>query len=347
MLILSNEDVDAVLTMPDCIAALEEIYREQAREDAVNAARSDVVTSVRQPDTVYSLKLMGAVSRGLGVGVVRLNSDIISFANQRQSKLPLAPGSRYTGLVLLFSVDTGEPLAIFPDGVLQRMRVGATSAIAARYLARDDARTLTVLGAGWQAGGHVMAITATRRLDAIRCYSPTREKRESFCKEMGELAGITVRSMASPEEAVEGADIVLCATNASRHVFLERWLAPGMHVCTIRGPELEPGVVQRSDVVAIHDRAGGQSMKATRGVVLSKDRHAIAGFDTSRVPTLADLVARETPARSSAQQITCFVNLPGTGLQFAAAGAAFYRKARDAGRGRELPTEWFTEDVVP
>lgn len=105
--------------------------------------------------------------------------------------------------------------------------------------------------------------------------------------------------------------------------------------------------MQRSDVVAIHDRAEGQSIKATRGVVLPKDRHAIAGFDTSRVLTLAHLVAREAPARSSAQQRTCFVNIPGTGLQFAATGAAFYRKARDAGRGRELPTEWFTEDVVP
>jgi ornithine cyclodeaminase/alanine dehydrogenase-like protein (mu-crystallin family) len=153
--------------------------------------------------------------------------------------------------------------------------------------------------------------------------------------------------MASPQKAVEGADIVLCATNASQHVFLENWLEPGMHVCTIRGPELEPGVVQRSDVVAIHDRAEGQSIKATRGVVLPKDRHAIAGFDKSRVLTLAHLVAREAPARSSAQQRTCFVNLPGTGLQFAATGAAFYRKARDAGRGRELSTEWFTEDVVP
>ncbi len=347
MLLLSNQDVEAVLTMPDCIAALETAYREQAHGEAINAARSDVVTPAGRPDAVYSLKLMGAVSRSFGVGVLRLNSDIISFGSRRQVKLPLAPGDRYTGLVLLFSVETGEPLAIFPDGILQRMRVGATSAIAAKFLARDDARCVAVIGAGWQAGGHVMAITAMRKLESIRCYSPTPEKRGAFCREMSELTGVTVRGTAAPEEAVRGADIVLCATNASQHVFLEKWLEPGMHVCTIRGPELEPGVVQHSDVVAVHDRSEGQSIKATRGVVLPKDRHAIAGFDTSRVPTLAELVAREAPARSSAQQITCFVNLPGTGLQFAAAGAAFYGKARDAGRGRELPTEWFTEDVVP
>ncbi len=347
MLILSNEDAEQLLTMPDCIAALEEAYREQASEQAVNAARTDAVTLSGRPDAVYSLKLMGAVARGLGVGVVRLNSDIISFANQRQKKLPLAPGDRYTGLVLLFSADTGEPLAIFPDGVVQRMRVGATSALGAKYLARGDARTVAVIGAGWQAGGHVMAIAALRELEEIRCYSPTREKLESFCSGMSRHTGVKVLPAASAEEAVKGAGIVLCATNASRHVFLERWLEPGMFVCTIRGPELEPGVVQRADLVAVHDRTVSGNVKTTRGVVLPVNRHAIEGFDVASAPSLPDLVAGTVRGRSSAQQKTCFVNLPGTGLQFAAVGAALYRKARAAGLGRELPTEWFTEDVVP
>src|SRR5262249_6599316 len=164
MLLLSNEDAEELLTMSDCIEALEDAYREQAHEDAVNATRSDAVTLAGHSDRIYALKLMGAVVRGLGVGVVRLNSDIMSFANQRQKKLPLAPGGRYTGLVLLFSTETGEPLAIFPDGVLQLMRVGATSAIGARYLARKDARTVAVLGAGAQAAGHVRAISALRKL---------------------------------------------------------------------------------------------------------------------------------------------------------------------------------------
>ena len=120
-----------------------------------------------------------------------------------------------------------------------------------------------------------------------------------------------------------------------------------MHVCTIRGPELDPGVVKAADLVAVHDRAVPANAAATRGAVVPKDRHVIAGLDVSRAPTLPQLVAGTAQGRTSAQQKTCFVNLPGTGLQFAAAGAAFYRKARAAGRGREVPTEWFTEDVVP
>src|SRR5262249_16737271 len=248
MLILSNEDAEQLLTMPDCVAALEEAYREQANDEAVNAARSDAATQGRQPGTVYALKLMGAVVHSLGVGVVRLNSDIMSFANNRQRKGRLAPGGRSTGLVLLFSTETGEPLAIFPDGVLQLMRVGATSAIAARYLAREDARTVAVLGAGAQAAGHVRAIAALRKLDHIRCYSRTADKREAFCREMQQHTGITVRGVSTPEQAVRGADIVLCATNSVNQVFAGEWLAPGMHVCTIRGPELDPAIVKLADL---------------------------------------------------------------------------------------------------
>lgn len=146
-ILLSNDDVEALLPMSECIAVLEDMYRELALGRAVNALRSDAVGATSHPDAVYSLKLMGGVVPSLGVGAVRLNSDIIQFGAARQVKLPLAPGARYTGLVLLFSTDTGEPLAIFPDGVLQRMRVGAASALGVKYLARPDARTVGLIGA--------------------------------------------------------------------------------------------------------------------------------------------------------------------------------------------------------
>lgn len=347
-LILSNEDAAELLPMPACIAALEEAYVELAHARAVSALRTDAVTTTAQADTVYSLKLMGGVIASLGVSAVRLNSDIISFAGGRQTKKPLAPGNRYTGLVLLFSTETGEPLAIFPDGVLQRLRVGATSAIAAKYLARDDARTVGLIGAGWQAGAQLLAITAVRKIDAIRCYSPTREKCVSFCSEMSALTGVPVTVADAPEAAVKGADIVLCATNAAQHVFFARWHEPGMHVGTIRGPELEADVLRQSDLVAVHDRSARPTIAATRGVVMPAARHEIRGFaGLDKCPTLAELVAGLAPGRTSAQQKSTFVNLPGLGLQFAAVGAAFYRKARAAGRGHELPTDWFTEDVVP
>ena len=348
-IILSNDDVEALLPMSDCIGALEEAYRELAHERAASALRSDAVCTTTRSDAGYSLKLMGGVIPSLGVGAVRLNSDIISFGAERQVKLPLAPGARYTGLVLLFSAETGEPLAIFPDGVLQRMRVGAAAALGVKYLARPVATTVGLIGAGWQAGAQVMALAAIRKIEVIRCYSPTREKCAAFCAEMTEQTGISVRPAASPEDAVRDAGIVLCATNATSHVFLARWFEPGMHVGSIRGAELEPDVVRRADVIAIHDRTAHATITTTRGVVMPKTRHTIAGVEdiTAAAPTLGELVAGMAKGRTSASETSCFLNLTGIGLQFAAAGAALYRKAREAGRGRELPTEWFTEDVVP
>lgn len=194
-----------------------------------------------------------------------------------------------------------------------------------------------------------MGIAAMRRVEVVRCYSPTREKREAFCAEMTAKTGVTVRPVASPEDAVRGAVIVLCATNANAHVFQAKWLEPGMHVGSIRGPELEPDVVRRADVIAIHDRTARALLTTTRGVVMPKTRHTVVGVEdlTSAAPTLGELAAGMAQGRTSEDQRSCFLNLTGIGLQFTAAGAALYRKARDAGRGRELPSEWFTEDVVP
>ena len=97
-LILSNQDAEELLPMGECIAALEEAYRELAHERAVSAARSDAVTATERADAVYSLKLMGGVLPSLGIAAMRLNSDIISFGEKKQVKLPLAPDKLRMGV---------------------------------------------------------------------------------------------------------------------------------------------------------------------------------------------------------------------------------------------------------
>src|SRR5437764_3160141 len=187
-LILSNDDVEKLLTMRECIAVMEEAYVELAEGRGVSRTRSDCFTPTSRADALYSLKSMDGVIPKLGVGAVRINSDIITWPkrgnNMRREKVPAAPNQRYVGLVLLFSVDTGEPLAIMPDGVMQRMRVGAANALAIKYLAREDARTVGMLGSGWQAGAQAMAVTAVRGIETIRCFSPTKASREAFVREM-------------------------------------------------------------------------------------------------------------------------------------------------------------------
>ena len=140
------------------------------------------------PDAVYGLKSMDGVIPKLGIGAIRINSDIVRFPKRGnkvvREKVPAAPGNRWVGLVLLFSVDNGEPLAIMPDGVMQRMRVGATNGLGIKYLARKNAETVGILGCGWQAGSQLMAACAVRNIKQIRCFSPTRENREKFATEM-------------------------------------------------------------------------------------------------------------------------------------------------------------------
>ena len=150
-LILSNEDIEQVLEMDELVPVLEEAYIELVEGRGGNRRRSDIVTptSLRE-DGLYALKSMDGVIPKLGVGAVRLNSDILTFPTtgneMRRVKVPAAPNNRYVGLVLLFSTHNGEPLMICPDGVMQRMRVGATNGIAAKYMAREDADSLAVLG---------------------------------------------------------------------------------------------------------------------------------------------------------------------------------------------------------
>jgi len=165
-LLLSNSDVEKLLTMPECIGVLEEAYVELAEGRGVNRTRSDCITPTANPNAVYGLKSMDGVIPKLGIGAVRINSDIVAFPkkgnNVVREKVPAAPNGRYTGLVLLFSSENGEPLAIFPDGVMQRMRVGAANGLGVKYLARKDARTIGILGSGWQAGAQLMAACAVR-----------------------------------------------------------------------------------------------------------------------------------------------------------------------------------------
>ena len=212
-LILSNDDVEKLLTMRDCIEVMEEAYVELAEGRGVSRTRSDCFTPTSRADALYSLKSMDGVAPKLGVGAVRINSDIITWPrrgnNMRREKVPAAPNNRYVGLVLLFSVENGEPLAILHDGVMQRMRVGAANGLGIKYLARANAKSVGILGSGWQAGAQLMAACAVREIETIRCFSPNAQNREAFAAAMSATLGVEVVPGGQPEEAIAGADIAM------------------------------------------------------------------------------------------------------------------------------------------
>ncbi|MDX1483328.1 MAG: ornithine cyclodeaminase family protein [Alphaproteobacteria bacterium] len=357
-LILGNEDVDGLLTMKDVIAALEPAYRNIAEGRAVAGGRADLVSETPYDSGArYWLKMASGIVPDLEVGTIRINSDIITWPKEgnklRRVKAPLAPGNRWVGLVLLFSSATGEPLAIFPDGAIQRMRVAGSTGLSIKHMAREDARILGLLGTGWQAGAHLEATCAVRPIERVTVFSPNADHRAKFSKDMSERHGIDVVASDTPEDAVKGADIVVTATNSMNNVFFADWVEPGMHLATIRDGEFETAVLKHVDLLAIHDpgNMGDDHIHAPDGLTipdLGKEIAEVEGFDeVLNSPTLAQVVAGQAPARENAEQVTCFLNYHGLGFQFTATGAAFYAKAREAGRGHELPTEWFTEDVHP
>ena len=254
--------------------------------------------------------------------------------------------------MLLFSVDNGEPLAIMPDGVMQRMRVGATNGLGIKYLARKNAETVGILGSGWQAGAQLMAACAVRDIKQIRCFSPTRENREAFAAQDDRHARRRGPPVEQPEDAMKGADIAMCSSSCLDHIFFAPWVETGMHMTSIKRPEIEMAALRRADRIVIHNNDEKPLHVMTRDLAnaeKAKDHgwNSVGELDFAKLPTLPELIVGRAQGRQSDSEITCFLNNIGLGYQFAAVGAVVIRKAKDSGLGHELPTDWFTEDVHP
>jgi alanine dehydrogenase len=354
MLLLSNDDVAALLSMPDCLATMENAYRELGEGRGASGVRSEILTPTTRDGALYSLLTMAGVAPKFGIGAVRINSDILTWpqtsAGRKRVKVPAAPNERYVGLVLLFSIVTGEPLAIYPDGVVQRMRVAATCGLAAKYLARPDARVAALLGTGFQAGGQAAAIAAVRPIERIRCYSPDAERRQAFAHDMSAQLGIAVTAAASAREAVTGADVVMCATSSMQPVLSADWIEAGMHISSLKRLELEASVAAAADVVVTHVRGSPSDILRTAGADLARETETEKAalskeLRQNELPDLADLLLGRTAGRHSDTDVTLFLNYMGLGYQFAATGHVIWRRAQERGLGRKLDTDWFTSEV--
>lgn len=352
-LLLTNEEVDDLLTMPLCLSAMEDACREVGDGRAANGMRSEVLAPTERVDGLYSLLTMSGVIPKFEIGAVRINSDILTWPQSatglKRVKEP-APDGRYCGLVMVFSTATGQPLAIFPDGVVQRMRVGAVCGLGAKYLARDDAQTVALIGTGWQAGAQAMAICAVRPIRKIICYSPNPDRRRGFADDMAKKLDIEVVPATSARDAVRGADVVMCATNSMQPVMAAEWVEPGMHVSSLKRLEIDAAVAARADVVFTHVQDALSYTVRTEGADLARDTDAkkdkqFHELGQATLPTLADLLLKKAPARRSPRDVTVFLNYAGLGYQFAATGYAVLQQARARGVGRELPSDWFTGTV--
>lgn len=351
-LILNNDDIQKALTIEDCLEVMEQTYHELATSQAVNRPVSQTYLPHSLPQTSYSFKSVEGGVKKFGVLALRLTSDFVCEKivdnSVRLEKLPLAGKGQFLGLVQLFSVETGELLAIMPDGFIQQTRVGVTSALGSKAMSRKDSEVLALIGAGGQARSHFRFMTAVRPIKRVKIYSPNPERRRAFAREMERETEIPTEPVESAETAVIDCDIVCSATNSSRPVISAKWLEPGMHYNAIREFEMDEDALEKSDVVAIHARTGGYLHFQPAGI--DKDLPGLRREkqrDWSRYPEIQELLTGKAPGRTSDRQITLFLNNIGTGIQFAAIGYCAYRACKEKGLGKEIPTDWFLQDIKP
>lgn len=337
--LLTNEDLEGLLTMPDCLAALEIAYRDYARGITVGSTtRVETVVPMAMSDVSYEFTSNEGAVPAFGVMALRCNSNHMAMrvvqGLTRKERLPDAPGGRYVGLVLLFSLADLRLLGIVQDGFLSAMRVAATCALAARALSRPDAAVVGLLGAGDQARTQLLGLAAVRPLREVRVFSPNPVRRRAFAEAMSLSLGVPVRATESAREAATGADILAAATNSFEPVFPADWVEPGMHASAILSPEAPSELYERADVVVVNTNSGYGRGQAG---------HFDDAADWTRYPTLAQVLVGESPGRTDARQMTFFMNNAGIGFQFAAVGARALELANAANVGRELPDELFLQ----
>ncbi len=235
----------------------------------------------------------------------------------------------------LFDADSGRPMALLDGAAMNPFKTGAAGAVAVDVLARPDADTLAVFGSGPQARGQLRATATVRSFRRVDVYSPTPEHREAFAGEMNELLDATVGAVASPDAAVEGADVVVTATDATEPVFDGDQLEPGTHVTAMgqydrQRRELDGTTVARStyvpDLLARLDRDAGAYIQALEAGAIAED-HAHA--------ELGDVVAGTAPGRGSDEEITVF-DSGGTGIETVGAAAMLYETARERDLGETI-----------
>ncbi|MDH3444954.1 MAG: ornithine cyclodeaminase family protein [Deltaproteobacteria bacterium] len=350
-LILNNDEIKAALDPKECLEVMEESYREQSHSRAVNRPTCHSYLPHGLPNSTYSFKSVDGGVAKLGVLALRVTSDVVQeqeiHGSVRLEKVPLAKGM-FVGLVQLFSAETGELLAIMPDGFIQQTRVGVTSALGMKFMARKNSLILGLIGSGGQAKAHYRFMTSIMPIQKVKVFSPNAQHRKVFVAEMEKETGVQGEPVSSAEEAVRGVDVICSATNSSRPVVEMDWLEPGVHYNSIREFETDMAVLDKCDVVAIHTHFGGIQHYQPPGII--EDMPGVRREkprDWTRYPEICDIIAGKVTSRRNDKQITLFLNNVGTGVQFAAMGYCAFKGAKDKGLGKEIPNEWFLQDIKP
>lgn len=314
-LYLSEDDVKQVLTMAMALDGVESAHRDLALARASDTPRA----RSRLPQTALHI-LQGALP----------DQGILGYKAYTSNR----SGNRF--LIHLFDAASGQLRAVVAADYLGMMRTGATSGVAARWLARPDSTIAGVFGAGWQAEGHVRAICATLPLERVKVFSRKADKLQAFCQRLSERTGVAVVPAASAEDTVRGSDVVGTVTTAAQPLFDAEWLEAGAHINaagsnSLIRQELSEAAVRRCDVIAVDSVPTALAECGDLLPLLEKGR-----LHERQLLELGDVIAGRRAGRESAGQITLFES-QGMAIQDLAVAWRVVQAAEARGLGVPLP----------
>jgi ornithine cyclodeaminase/alanine dehydrogenase-like protein (mu-crystallin family) len=318
MLILGHDDVLAALTPDDCADAMAEVLAAHARGEALMPLRSLVPFEGAAgfmglmpawrggPDPVFGLKALAVMPGNPARGL-----------------------DSHQGIVTLFDGEVGAPRAILDASAVTAVRTAAVSAVATRVLAREDARVLAILGAGVQGRAHLRALLSVREFEEVRVFAPN----QTHARVMADGRANVV---ASAEDAVRGADVVVTATSSREPVVRRQWFVPGAHINAVGASVPSARELDLDTVVAcalfcdsresLQNEAGEYRQAVEEGAIPG-DEHVRA--------SLGEVLAGMAPGRVSPQELTVFRSL-GLAVEDLAAAERAVARARELGIGTEV-----------
>ncbi|HEY6290051.1 MAG TPA: ornithine cyclodeaminase family protein [Terriglobia bacterium] len=317
MMFLTEEDVQELFPMEVAIERVQASFLAQHRRSAINRSRQRIFLPA------VSLHYMAA---GLA------DEKLVGMKIYTVSRAAL----RF--LVLLYDGVSGELLALLEADHLGRIRTGAASGVATRYLARKDASRVGVIGTGRQARTQLEAVAQVRKLEAARAFSRDAVRRQAFAGEMTARLGFPVEPADTAESAARFGDVVITATNSREPVLKGEWLGPGTHVNaiganTLDRRELDDQALARSTIIAVDtiEQAREEAGDLVQG--LSSIRGGWGG-----VLELHEIVAGARPGRTADDELTIFKS-SGIAIWDVMAAGYVYRQALEQGKGRKI-TIW-------
>ena len=316
MLYLTEADVEQLLTMPIALEAVEAAFRDLGTGKAENIPRR----RLHLPQG--SLHLMAAALPELGYMGYKAYTVF---------------RGRLQFYFWLHETQGGALVCMMEANLLGQQRTGAASGVATRWMAREDAHTAGILGAGWQARSQLEAVCRVRPIRRVLAYCRTSRRLDRFCAAMQEQLGIPCLPARSAEAVVDQSDILITITNASRPVFAGDRLRPGTHINAAGGNslarrELDEACLRRCGAIVVDSR---DQARLECGEFLRPIEKGLLHWE--QVGELGEVVTGRLPPRNDAEEITLFKSL-GLAIEDVAVAARVYRLALERNKGLVLPS---------